>query len=338
MKLLIPIALSISALYASQVAATTLEEVMQRGVLYCGVKPDIAGFSKKDAQGKWAGFDVDICRAVAAAIFGDADKVKYFPLSAKERFEALTEGKIDLLSRTTTWTYSRDTSLGVNYAGINYYDGQGFMVPKSLGVNSAKGLNGASICYETSTTTEINLAEYFESQQMTFESVPVGTATEAHENYLLGRCDAYTADSSALAARRSRFESPQEHFFLPEIISKEPLGPVVRHGDDQWLDIVTWSFNVMVAAEEMGITSQNLDQHAANTKDPRAQALLGVSQSKLGVMLGLQQKWAYNIIKQVGNYGESFERNLGINTPLKLDRGINALWTHGGIQYSPPLR
>ena len=281
---------------------------------------------------------MDICRAVAAAVFGDADKVKYFPLSAKERFAALTEGKIDLLSRTTTWTYSRDTSLGVNYAGINYYDGQGFMVPKSLGVNSAKGLNGASICYETSTTTEINLAEYFESQQMTFESVPVGTANEAHKNYLLGRCDAYTADSSALAARRSRFESPQEHLFLPEIISKEPLGPVVRHGDDQWLDIVTWSFNVMVAAEEMNITSQNLDQRAANSKDPRAQALLGVSQSKLGIMLGLQQKWAYNIIKQVGNYGESFERNLGRNTPLQLDRGINALWTHGGILYSPPLR
>ena len=330
--------MSLSALFPVLSIASTLDDVIERGVLRCGVHPSLPGFSIEQSKGQWVGFDVDLCRAVSAAVLGDASKVQYIPLSAKDRFEALTDNKIDLLSRTTTWTFSRDSNLGVNFAAITFFDGQGFMVPKASGINSIKDLDGASICFETATTTEVQLAEYFKHNNLSFESVPVGSATQAHQNYLMKRCDAYTADSSALAARRSIFEEPAAHIILETIISKEPLGPVVRQGDDQWLDIVKWSFNVMLVAEEMKITSTNLDQRGANAQDPLAQGLLGTSEKKLGAMLGLDKKWAYEIVKQVGNYSESFERNLGVKTPLKLERGLNALWNEGGIQYALPFK
>lgn len=330
--------ISLSTLLPVVSMAGTLDDVIERGTLRCGVHPSLPGFSVEISKGKWVGFDVDLCRAVAAAVFGDAEKVQYIPLSAKDRFAALADDDIDLLSRTTTWTYSRDSNLGVNFAAINFYDGQGFMVPKASGIESIEDLDGAAICFETATTTEIRLAEYFKYNELSFDSVPVGSANQAHQNYLMKRCDAYTADSSALAARRSIFEEPTAHVILAKIISKEPLGPVVRQGDDQWLDIVKWSFQVMLAAEEMKITSKNLDQRGANTQDPLAQGLLGTSERKLGGMLGLKKNWAYEIVKQVGNYGESFERHLGANTSLKLERGLNALWKDGGIQYALPFK
>jgi len=332
------LSISLATLLPMFTAASTLTQVMERGTLHCGVHPNLPGFSVEKSKGNWVGFDIDLCRAVAAAVFGDANKVIYLPLSAKDRFEALADKKIDLLSRTTTWTFSRDTNLGLNFAGINFFDGQGFMVSKASGIRSIKELDGTAICYETATTTEVQLAEYFKHNGLTFDSVPVGSANKAHTNYLIGRCDAYTGDSSALAARRSIFEKPEEHVILPTIISKEPLGPVVRQGDDQWLDIVKWSFNTMLAAEEMGITSTNLDQRGKNAGDPLAQGLLGTNNRKLGDMLGLSKSWAYNIISQVGNYGESFDRHLGANTPLKLERGLNALWNKGGIQYAMPFK
>ncbi|NRA20385.1 MAG: amino acid ABC transporter substrate-binding protein [Oceanospirillaceae bacterium] len=332
------LSLSLSVLLPGIAIAGTLDAVIERGTLRCGVHPNLPGFSIEESEGRWVGFDIDLCRAVSAAVFGDADKVIYVPLSARERFAALTDDKVDLLSRTTTWTYSRDSSLGVNFAAINFYDGQGFMVPKASGINSLQDLNGAAICFETGTTTAVRLAEYFKHNGLSFESVPVGSATKAHQNYLLKRCDAYTGDSSALAARRSTFADPTAHIILSKIISKEPLGPVVRHDDDQWLDIVKWSFNVMLAAEEMKISSVNLDQRGTNAKDPLAQGILGTSDRNLGRMLGLDKKWAYEIISQVGNYSESFERNLGQKTPLKLKRGLNALWNEGGIQYALPFK
>jgi len=332
------LSISLATLLPLSVSASTLSEVIERDTLRCGVHPNLPGFSIEQSNGNWVGFDVDLCRAVAAAVLGDANKVKFVPLAASERFAALLDDKIDLLSRTTTWTFSRDSSLGLNFAGINFYDGQGFLVSKASGIHSIKALDGAAICFETATTTEIQLAEYFKHNGLSFDSVPVGSATKAHENYLMGRCDAYTGDSSALAARRSIFAEPEAHVILPTIISKEPLGPVVRQGDDQWLDIVKWSFNTMLAAEEMGITSANVDQRAQNSQDPVAQGMLGTNDRKLGNMLGLSKNWAYNIVSQVGNYGESFERHLGANTPLKLERGLNALWTKGGIQYPMPFK
>ncbi len=338
MKKLLPIAVSLAALTAMNVSATTLEDVQARGVLKCGVSTGLAGFASPNDSGQWEGLDVDLCRAVAAAALGDAEKVEYVPLTSKVRFEVLKSGEIDVLSRVTTWTFTRDNSLGLNFAGVNYYDGQGFMVPKALGVSSAKELDGASVCIQTGTTTELNLAEYFKLNGMSYEPVPVETSAEGRSNYIAGRCDVYTTDASALAAQRSVFEDPTAHVVLPEIISKEPLGPVVRHGDDQWFDIVKWSHNAMLVAEELGIDSKNLDERGANANDPSAQGLLGTNTSKLGEMLGLDKKWAYNIIKQVGNYSESFERNVGKETALKLDRGLNALWTNGGIQYSPPIK
>lgn len=338
MKKLLPIAVSLAALTAMNVSATTLEDVQARGVLKCGVSTGLAGFAAPNDSGQWEGLDVDLCRAVAAAVLGDSEKVEYVPLTSKVRFEVLKSGEIDVLSRVTTWTFTRDNSLGLNFAGVNYYDGQGFMVPKALGVTSAKGLDGASVCIQTGTTTELNLAEYFKLNGMTYEPVPVETSAEGRQNYIAGRCDVYTTDASALAAQRSVFEDPTAHVVLPEIISKEPLGPVVRHGDDQWFDIVKWSHNAMLNAEELNITSKNLDERGANANDPAAQGLLGTNTSKLGEMLGLEKAWAYNIIKQVGNYSESFERNVGKETALKLDRGLNALWTNGGIQYAPPIK
>ncbi|MGB1238320.1 MAG: amino acid ABC transporter substrate-binding protein, partial [Pseudomonadales bacterium] len=333
MKKLLCAAVSVAALSAGSVSAATLDVVKERGMLKCGVSTGLAGFSSPNDQGVWSGLDADYCRAIATAVLGDPEKVEFVPLSSKVRLEVLKSGEIDVLSRTTTWTFTRDNSLGLNFAGVNYYDGQGFMVAKELGVSSAKELDGASVCIQTGTTTELNLAEYFKLNGMSYEPVPIESPAEARQNYIAGRCDVYTTDASGLAAQRSVFEDPTQHIILPEIISKEPLGPVVRHGDDQWFDIVKWTHNVLLAAEEMNITSKNLDERGANEKDPGAQALLGTNNAKLGDMLGLDRKWAYNVIKAMGNYGEIFERNVGKDTALKIDRGLNALWTNGGIQY-----
>ncbi|MEH6442544.1 MAG: amino acid ABC transporter substrate-binding protein [Oceanospirillaceae bacterium] len=338
MKKILSTAIALAAISSATVSAGTLENVKERGVLKCGVSLGLAGFSVPDDAGMWKGLDVDYCRAIATAVLGDPAKVEFVPLSSKVRLEVLKSGEIDVLSRTTTWTFTRDTSLGLNFAGVNYYDGQGFMVPTALGVTSAKELDGASVCVQTGSTTELNLAEYFKLNGMSYESVPIESPAEARQNYIAGRCDVYTTDASGLAAQRSVFQTPADHLILPEIISKEPLGPVVRHGDDQWFDIVKWTHNVLLSAEEMNITSKNLDERGANKNDPAAQALLGEGNAKLGLMLGLEKKWAYNIIKNVGNYSEIFERNVGKETPLKLERGLNALWTQGGIQYSPPVK
>jgi general L-amino acid transport system substrate-binding protein len=325
-------------LSATSVNASTLDIVKDRGTLRCGISTGFAGLSAPDDAGNWKGLDVDYCRSIAAAILGDATKVDFIPLSSKNRLESLKSGEIDVLSRTTTWTFSRDNNLGLNFAGVNFYDGQGFMVPASLGISSVKDLDGASICIQTGTTTEVNLSEYFKLNGLTYEPVPIETPAEARASYLARRCDAYTTDSLGLASQRSVFEDPSQHVILNEIISKEPLGPVVRHGDDQWLDIVKWTHNALLAAEESNITSVNLAQRGSNKNDPAAQAFLGTNNARLGAMLGLEAKWAYNIIKQVGNYGEIFERNVGKNTPLKLERGLNALWTKGGLMYAPPMR
>lgn len=339
MKILLPLAVGIAALAATSAAsATTLEDVKSAGVLKCGVSTGLAGFATPDDAGNWQGLDVDLCRAVAAAVLGDASKVEYVPLSSKVRFEVLKSGEIDMLSRVTTWTLTRDVGLGLNFAGVNYYDGQGFMVSKDLGVSSAKELDGASVCIQTGTTTELNLSEYFRLNGMTYEPVPVETSAEGRAAYSAGRCDIYTTDASALAAQRSGLENPENHMILPEIISKEPLGPVVRHGDDQWFDIVKWSHNAMLNAEELGVTSANAMERSKDASNPAVQKLLGTADAGLGGQLGLSEDWAMNIITQVGNYSESFERNVGAETPLKLERGLNALWTNGGIQYAPPIK
>ncbi len=331
-------AAALISMSSTAVVASTLDDVQERGILKCGVSTGLAGFSSPDDNGVWSGLDADYCRAIATAVLGDPQKVEFVPLSSKVRLETLKSGEIDVLSRTTTWTFTRDNSLGLDFAGVNYYDGQGFMVPKTLGVTSAKELDGASICVQTGSTTELNLAEYFKVNGMSYEPVPIESPAEARQSYIAGRCDVYTTDAVGLAAQRSVFQQPADHLILPEIISKEPLGPVVRHGDNQWLDIVKWTHNILLTAEEMNITSVNLDERAANASDPGAQALLGSSRAKLGPMLGLDQKWAYNIIKHLGNYGEIFERNIGQETPLKVERGLNALWTNGGLQYAPPVR
>src|SRR6188474_1171917 len=329
---------------AQGVSAQTLKAVKDRGMLNCGANGSLAGFGLPDAQGKWAGLDVDFCRAIAAAVLNDANKVKYVPLSAKDRFTALQSGEVDVLARNTTWTSSRDTSLGLNFVGVNYYDGQGFMVRKSLKVNSALELNSASICVQQGTTTELNLADFFGANKMQLKSVTFATANEAVKAYDAGRCDAYTTDASALYAERLRVTNPDDHIILPEIISKEPLGPVVRHGDSQWGDIVRWSHYAMIIAEEKGITSANIDDVKAKNADgtdgadAEVQRMLGIVDGKMGEGLGLSGDWAYNIVKQVGNYSESFERNVGEKTKLGLARGLNALWTQGGLQYAPPIR
>lgn len=318
-------------------SAATLDDVKAKGFVQCGVTTGLAGFGAPNDQGEWAGFDVDYCRAMAAAIFGDAAKVKYTPTTSKERFTALQSGEIDVLARNTTWTFSRDVNLGFEFVGVNYYDGQGFMVRKSLGVTSAKELDGASVCIQTGTTTELNLADYFRTNGMSYESVVIETAAEGRGVYEEERCDVYTTDASGLAAQRSTMANPSEHIILPEIISKEPLGPLVRHGDNQWGDIARWTLNAMIVAEELGVTAANADEMAANSKNPEILRLLG-GEGDMGAQLGLPADWAKNIVKQVGNYGESFERNLGTTTPLALERGLNALWTDGGILYAPPMR
>ena len=327
-------------LTASVASAATLDDVKAKGFVQCGVNTGLAGFSAPNDQGEWTGFDVDFCRAVAAAVFGDATKVKFTPTNAKERFTALQSGEIDILSRNTTWTLSRDTGLGFNFAGVNYYDGQGFMInaKKLPGVNSALQLSGASICVQTGTTTELNLADYFQANNLEYNPVVFEKLDEVNAAYDSGRCDAYTTDQSGLYSIRLTLASPDDHVVLPEIISKEPLGPAVRQGDDQWFDIVKWTLYAMILAEEYGITQANVEE-MKNSPNPDIKRMLGQEEgSKLGTDLGLTEDWVVNIIKGVGNYGESFERNIGAGSPLKIARGINALWTKGGLQYAMPLR
>lgn len=321
---------------ASAASAATLDDVKSKGFVQCGVSQGLPGFSNTNDKGEWTGIDVDMCRGLAAAIFGDASKVKYTPLSAKERFTALQSGEVDVLPRNTTWTLSRDTSLGLNFTGVNYYDGQGFMVRKSLGVTSALQLDGASICTNTGTTTELNVADYFRANNMKYEVVAFEKADEVVQAYDSGRCDVYTTDASGLYAQRLKLTKPDDHVVLPEIISKEPLGPVVRHGDDQWFDLVKWVLFAMVNAEELGVSSANVDE-LKSTDNPGIKRLLG-TEGAFGEALGVSNEWAYNIIKQVGNYGEIFEANVGPKTPLGIARGLNQLWSKGGIQYAPPIR
>jgi general L-amino acid transport system substrate-binding protein len=329
--------LALVVIFAAQGAsAQTLKAVKDRGILNCGANGTLAGFGLPDAQGKWTGLDVDVCRAIAAAIFNDDNKVKYVPLSAKDRFTALQSGEVDVLSRNTTWTSSRDTSLGLNFTGVNYYDGQGFMVRKTLKVNSALELNGASVCVQQGTTTELNLSDFFHAHNMQLKSVTFATANEAVKAYDAGRCDSYTTDASGLYAERLRLANSSDHIVLPEIISKEPLGPAVRHGDDQWFDIVKWALFAMINAEELNITSKNIDEMTKST-NPEVKRFVG-TEGNYGEQLGLTKDWAVRIIKLVGNYGEAFERNVGSGSPLKIDRGLNKLWNKGGIQYAPPVR
>jgi general L-amino acid transport system substrate-binding protein len=335
MKPLLVAAAALSILCAGTARSqSTLETVAKKGFVQCGVNVGLAGFSQPDSQGVWKGIDVDLCRAIAAAVFGDATKVRYTPLTAQQRFTALQSGEVEVLSRNTTWTITRDTSLGLNFVGVNYYDGQGFMVPKKLKVKSAKQLNGATVCVQPGTTTELNLADYFRANKMKFKPVVIEKLEEVLNAYFSGRCDAYTTDVSGLVAvRASRAPKPEEHVILPEVISKEPLGPAVRHGDDRWFDIVKWSLFAMIEAEELGLTSKNLEQQAGS-QNPSIQRFVGAS-GDIGKMMGLDNRWALNIVKQVGNYGESFDANL---KPLGFERGLNRLWTQGGLMYAPPVR
>lgn len=331
-------ALCVVALSATVAQAGTLEDVKSRGMLKCGVSTGLSGFSATDDNGNWQGIDVAVCQSVAAAVLGDSSKVEYSPLTTKNRFTALNSGEIDILSRNTTWTTSRDADLKLTFIGVNYYDGQGFMVPRSLGLNSAKELDGASVCIQVGTTTELNLADFFRINGITYEPVPVETNSEARTNYLAGRCDAYTTDASGLAADRSTYDNPSDHIILPEIISKEPLGPVVRHGDDQWADIVRWTLNALIIADEKGLTGADAQKMAMSpTDDPEINRLLG-TEGEYGAMLGLDQKWAVRALAVNGNYGEIFEKYVGVNTPVGLERGLNAQWTDGGILYAPPFR
>ena len=320
--------------------AGTLEDVQARGVLRCVVSTGIAGFAKPDANGVWGGFDIDFCRATAAAVLGDAGAIEAVTSTGKTRFTKLNAGEGDVLWRNTTITFSRDVGVKLRFHGINYYDGQGFMVKKSLGIGSALELDGASVCIQTGTTTELNLADYFASNGMSYEAVTIETNDEARQNYESDRCDVYTTDASGLSSTRSALPDPDAHMVLPEIISKEPLGPATRHGDDAWSDIITWVLNATITAEELGVNQANVDSLSGKTgssDNPEVRRMLGVDGSQ-GSELGLSNDWAYQIIKQVGNYSDIFERNIGPNTPLGIERGLNALWTDGGLQYSPPFR
>ena len=337
MKKILIGAVAAAGLTAGAASAGTLDDVKAKGFLQCGVSTGVAGFAFTDAEGEWKGFDVAVCRAVAAAIFGDAKAVKFTPTTGKTRFTALASGEVDMLARNTTWTFSRDVDLKFEFVGVNYYDGQGFMVPKDLGVSSAKELDGATVCIQTGTTTELNLADFFRSNNISYEPVPIETNAEAQQQYLAGACDVYTTDASGLAATRATFENPGDHVLLPEIISKEPLGPLVRHGDNEWGDVVRWTLNALISAEELGVTSANIDEMAAGTDNPEVNRLLG-SEGTLGEMLGLDAQWAMRAIKAGGNYGEVFAKNIGEETPIGLARGLNAQWTDGGLLYSPPFR
>ena len=329
--------LSLTALVAGFASAATLDDVKARGTLNCGVSTGVNGFSAPDSNGVWQGFDVAICRAVAAAVLGDPMKVNFITTTGQTRFSALASGEIDMLARNTTWTFSRDADLKFTFAGVNYYDGQGFMVKKDLGVSSAKELDGATVCIQTGTTTELNLADYFKSNNMKYEPVPIETNAEAQQQYLAGACDVYTTDASGLAATRATFADAENHIVLPEIISKEPLGPLVRQGDDQWADIARWTLNALIAAEEYGVTSANIEELAKGTENPEINRLLG-TEGELGAMIGLDKDWAKRAIKAGGNYGEIFAATIGEATPIGLARGLNAQWTQGGLMYSPPFR
>jgi general L-amino acid transport system substrate-binding protein len=321
---------------AQAASAQTLKNVRDRGTLLCGVSQGLPGFSNPDDRGNWTGLDVDLCRAIAAAIFNDPNKVKYSPLAAKDRFTALQSGEIDVLSRNTTWTLSRDASLGLNFPAITYYDGQGFLARKALKVNSALELNGASVCTQTGTTTELNVADYFRANRLKYDPVVLSTADETVKAYDSGRCDVFTTDVSQLYAMKLKLTNANDHIILPEIISKEPLAPAVRHGDDQWYDVVKWTHFAMLNAEELGLTSKNVDE-ALKSDRPDIKRFVG-TESNFGEQLGLAKDWAVRIVKHVGNYGESFERNVGGGSRLGIERGLNRLWSKGGIQYAPPIR
>lgn len=330
-------ALTVAGLAAGAAAAGTLDDVKARGKLNCGVTTGLVGFAAPNANGEWEGFDVAVCRAVAAAVLGDSTAVEFVPTTGKTRFTALASGEIDMLARNTTWTFSRDVDLKFEFVGVNYYDGQGFMVPKDLGVSSAKELDGATVCIQTGTTTELNLADFFRSNNISYEPVPIETNAEAQQQYLAGACDVYTTDASGLAATRATFDDPSGHVILPEIISKEPLGPLVRHGDHEWGDVVRWTLMSLIAAEELGITSANISEMAAGTDNPEINRLLG-SEGTLGEMLGLDATWAQKAVAANGNYGEIFAKTIGEDTPVGLARGLNAQWTEGGLLYAPPFR
>jgi general L-amino acid transport system substrate-binding protein len=330
------LAFAAAVAFAIPASAQTLNTIKTRGNLNCGANGTLGGFGLPDAQGNWTGLDVDFCRAVAAAIFNDATKVKFVALTAQNRFTALQSGDVDLLARNTTWTSARDTSLGLNFTGVNYYDGQGFLVRKALKVNSALELSDAAVCVQQGTTTELNLSDYFRANKMKLKTVTFATADEAIKAYDSGRCDAFTTDASGLYAERLRLAKSDDHIVLPEIISKEPLGPSVRHGDDQWFDIVKWTHFAMLTAEELGVTKANVDEQLKSA-NPDVKRLLG-TEGNYGEQLGLTKDWAYRIIKLVGNYGEVFEKNVGQGSPLKIARGVNGLWTKGGLQYAPPIR
>ena len=332
-------AVALSAV-ASVASADTLDDVKAKGFIQCGVNSGLAGFSAPDDKGEWTGLDVDFCRAVAAAVFGDGTKVKFTPLSAKDRFTALQSGEIDILSRNTTWTINRDTALGLNFAGVTYFDGQGFMInaAKLPGVNSTLQLSGASVCVQSGTTTELNLADYFKSNNLEYNPVVFEKIEEVNAAYDSGRCDAYTTDQSGLYAIRLTLASPADHVVLPEIISKEPLGPAVRQGDDKWFDIVKWTYYALLNAEELGITKANVEEMKTSA-NPEIKRILGTEpETKIGTDLGLTNDWVANIVKATGNYGEIFEANVGSGSPLKISRGINALWTKSGLQYGMPIR
>lgn len=323
-------------LTATATYADTLADVKAKGYIQCGVTGGVPGFSAPDANNVWTGLEVDFCRSMAAAIFNDPDAVRYTPLTSQERFTALSAGEIDVLSRTTTWTMSRDTQLGIKFVGTMFYDGQGFMVRKADGIASAKDLSGAAICIESGTTTELNAADYFAANNMEFNTVVFVDQDEVVKAYEDGRCDVYTTDRSALAAERSKFANPDDHIILPEIISKEPLGPVVRQGDDLWFNIARWTYYALLEAEELGVTQSNVDE-MLGSDNPAIKRLLGV-EGDFGTPLGLTKDWAYQIVKHIGNYAESYERHVGPSTPIGLARGLNALWRDGGIQYAPPIR
>ena len=316
-------------------AGSTLDAVKKKGFIQCGINSGVPGFSSANDKGEWSGLDVDFCKAVAAALFGDASKVKYTSLTAKERFTALQSGEIDLLSRNTTWTLTRDSNLGLSFTGVNYYDGQGFLV--NNGVKSAKELDGASVCIQAGTTTELNLSDYFRANNMKYEPITYDKVEETIKGFEEGRCDVLNSDQSQLYALRLQLKEPEKAIVLPEVISKEPLGPSVRQGDEDWFKIVRWSLFAMIEAEELGLTSANIDEKKASP-DPSVKRFIGAEEGVGGQGLKLANEWAYNIVKQVGNYGESFERNVGSGSPLKIERGLNALWNKGGLQYAPPIR
>lgn len=329
--------LAATTVLAGFASAGTLDDVKARGELICGVNVGLTGFGSPDASGNYQGFDVAVCKALAAAVLGDPAKVKYVPTTGETRFTALASGEVDVLVRNSTWTYSRDTDLKFDFVGVNYYDGQGFMVKKALGVSSAKELDGATICIQTGTTTELNLADFFKANNMSYTPVTIQDDAEGQRQYIAGACDAYTTDASGLAAVRATLPDADQHMILPEIISKEPLGPLVRHGDNNWGDIVRWTFYALVAAEEYGITSANVNEIGTTTQNPEIKRLLG-TEGEYGPMMGLDGEWAKRAIAASGNYGEIFAANIGESTPIGLARGLNALWTQGGLMYAPPFR